>query len=204
MDMSGMIGLAQTGMQMPLQYGNMYQQGYSPLFQYYGNQAGNVAGLGNQFMGQMGNMGQGSMNLYGNMAQHMMDAQQFNAVAPALKGLLAGSGYNIDFGQMDINPVMQGYNDAVGRAYGGVQGAYNQSMANQGRYDQPMQNAFTGMMGMMPRAPYMEPPKGNKKPTFGVTAPTQYTQWQPPAPKQQTAMPPQPYKAPAPQLARGW
>lgn len=159
-----------TTTQLPLQYGGMYSQAYNPYFGYLGNQAGNMAGLGNNYMGQVGQMGQQGMQLYGQLAgqeAQMYGAelpyQQFNALAPVLSGLLSQGGMNLPAIQpMTFNrpDVMRGYQSAVDRGYNELGGAYGSSVNNTRSYDDTMSNSFADMMDKMPRAPYMNQGSG--------------------------------------------
>lgn len=124
-----------TNLQVPLNYGDMYMKAQSPLFGYYGNQANSMAGLG-----------QNSMNLYGSLAQQSADSSRFNALAPALSGLLnqfsgfGGGGINIGA----MSDPMSGYQGVVNNAYREARS-----------YDDDMRKAHQEMMGNLPKAPYM-------------------------------------------------
>jgi hypothetical protein len=130
-----------TNTQLPLAYGGMYADAYNPLYNYYTQGAGNMTSLGGQ-----------SMGLYGNLASQSMEAQRFNALAPALAGLLnqygsfgGADGLNLSFGQ--ISDPMSGYG-------GVVSNAYRQARS----YDDDMRKAQKDMMGNLPKAPYMMQP----------------------------------------------
>lgn len=124
-----------TNLQVPLNYGDMYMKAQSPLFGYYGNQANSMAGLG-----------QNSMNLYGSLAQQSADSSRFNALAPALSGLLnqfsGFGGGGISIGAM--SDPMSGYQGVVNNAYKEARS-----------YDDDMRKAHQEMMGNLPKAPYM-------------------------------------------------
>lgn len=134
-------------LQLPLAYGGMYQTASNPLFQYYGNQAGNMTSIGNQ-----------SMGLYGTLAAQDMDAQRYNSLAPVLSGLLGqfsgfgGGGFNIS----PISSGMRGYQGVVDRAY-----------RESRNYDDDMASAHRDMMSNLPKAPYMTQPGG----TYGSPNP---------------------------------
>lgn len=173
MALEDLIGnIYQQNMQLPIAYGGLYNQAYSPYYQYLGNQANNQTSLGTSFMGQMGNMGSQSMGLYGQLSGQQSDMyrselpiqfeeQKYNSLAPVLSGLLgqfegfgnipAISGISMKY---DRPNVMAGYQGAVDRAYGGVQGAYDQSSKNAGQYDQEFRGAFGTMMDRMPAPPW--------------------------------------------------
>lgn len=151
MAMEDLIGsLYQYNMGLPLQYAN-------PYFAFLNSQAGNMAGMGNQYqnnvgslgnqaIGAYGSMGNQAMGLYGQLAGQQaqmyqtelpiqMEAAKYNSLAPALSGLLGQFG---GFGGASISPinmqynrpdVMGGYQGAVGNAYGQL---YN---ATGGAYD---------------------------------------------------------------------
>jgi hypothetical protein len=154
----------------------MYQSAYAPYFQYAGQQAGNMASLGQQNIGTTGQIGQGAMSLYGNLANtqagmyqselpFQMQSQMFNSLAPVLGGLLSQGGFgglpSISPVQMNFNrpDVMSGYQGAVNRAYGSVGNAYNQSVQNTKSYDDQVGSMMADMMDKMPRAPYMQQPQ---------------------------------------------
>jgi len=183
MALEDMIGdLYKYNMALPLQYAN-------PYFQQMGNQANNmagvgnayqanagalgntyqggVAGLGNTYQGNMGSIGTNSINqagqlgssamgLYGGLANTQanmygsempakMEMARFNALGPALSGLLGQFGgggaigsYNMDFNRPDV---MGGYQGAVdnsykqlgnftNNAYGQATNAYDGAMGN--------------------------------------------------------------------------
>lgn len=193
-------GLYNTNVQLPLQYGNMYQGAYSPMFQYLGGQAGNMASLGNNYVGQMGSLGTAGMGLYGNLAGQQaqmyqselpfqMEMQKFNALAPALSGLLSYGG----FGGAGISPismnfnrpdVMSGYKGAVDTAYKGVNSGYDRAVQNTSQYDAPTYGFFGDMMDKMPYAPFMPHPQRQDGPMHTGSRGT--------APMLQSAAPQQP------------
>lgn len=158
-----------TNLGLPLQYGQMYQgafnNAYSPLMGYYGNQANNMTSLGNQAMG-----------LYGTLSGQALEANRFNALAPALAGLLNqfggfGGGQGLSIG--NISSPLDGYNSAI-------DGAYQQAKSYDGRMETLGTEMRKRMLGAMPKAPYMSQPGG----TFGSP--------NPPAQAQQPGMPPSP------------
>jgi hypothetical protein len=146
--------------------GNAYQGNVGSLGNTY---QGGVAGLGNTYQGNMGSIGTNSINqagqlgasamgLYGGLANTQanmygsemparMEMARFNALGPALSGLLGqfggGAGdaigsYNMDFNRPDV---MSGYQGAVdnsynqlgnvtGNAYGQASNAYGGAMGN--------------------------------------------------------------------------
>lgn len=181
MDQFDLIGnLYGINTSLPLQYGALYQNSYSPLFQYMGGQAGNMAGLGNTYMGQLGQTGQAGMNLYGQLAGQQaqmyqselpfqMETQKFNALAPALSGLLSYGGFggaNIAPISMNYNrpDVMSGYRGAVDQAYDKISGGYDKAVSNTRHYDANMYGAFGDMMDKMPYAPYLPKPQRQQGP----------------------------------------
>jgi hypothetical protein len=157
--------LYQYNMGLPLQYAN-------PYFAFLNSQAGNMAGMGNQYqsnvgslgnqaIGQYGSLGGQAMGLYGQLAGQQsdmyrtelpiqMEAAKYNSLAPALSGLLGQfggfSGANISPINMQYNrpDVMGGYQGAVGGAYGQLQNAVG------GAYGQA-NNAYTQARGDLNR-----------------------------------------------------
>lgn len=122
-------------LQLPLAYGGMYQTASNPLFQYYGNQAGNMTSIGNQ-----------SMGLYGTLAAQDMDAQRYNSLAPVLSGLLGQFG-GFGGGNFNISPIRSGM--------GGYAGVVNRAYQQAKSYDGDMESAHRAMMSNLPKAPYM-------------------------------------------------
>lgn len=177
----------QTNSQLPLAYGGMYANAYSPYFQYMGNQAGNMAGLGNTYLGQAGQMGQASMGLYGQLAgqQAQMyqtelpiqyEMQKFNALSPVLSGLLGQGGFdglpsigpvNMSFSRPDV---MAGYQGAVDRGYAGVKDAYGAATSGVRSYDGQFAGGFADMLDKLPAAPYARATK--PAPAAASPAPT--------------------------------
>lgn len=174
MALEALLGdLYRTNTQLPLQYGSMYAGAYNPYFQYMGNQAGNMAGLGNTYMGQMGQMGQQGMQLYGQLAGQQaqmygaelpfqMEQQKWNALSPVLGSLLSQGGFG---GLPNIGPismsfsrpdVMSGYQGAVDRGFGEMKNAYGSAVDNTRHYDNQFGGAFGDMMDKMPTAPYAQ------------------------------------------------
>jgi hypothetical protein len=169
-NMMNMIGqIYGQNQQLPLQYGGLYQNAYAPYFNYAGQQAGNMAGLGQQNIGTTGQIGQqnigttgqigqGAMSLYGNLANtqagmyqselpFQMQSQMFNSLAPVLGGLLSQGGFgglpSISPVQMNFDrpDVMSGFPGTVNQAYGSVNNAANQAYSKAGNaYGQAVNN----------------------------------------------------------------
>jgi len=187
-NMMNMIGqIYGQNQQLPLQYGGLYQNAYAPYFNYAGQQAGNMAGLGQQNIGTTGQIGQqnigttgqigqGAMGLYGNLANtqagmyqselpFQMQSQMFNSLAPVLGGLLSQGGFGglpgISPVQMNFNrpDVMSGFQGTVNQAYDKVGNAYGQAVGNTQSYDAPGGGMMADMMDKMPTAPYMQKPQ---------------------------------------------
>jgi hypothetical protein len=176
-NMMNMIGqIYGQNQQLPLQYGGLYQNAYAPYFNYAGQQAGNMAGLGQQNIGTTGQIGQGAMSLYGNLANtqagmyqselpFQMQSQMFNSLAPVLGGLLSQGGFGglpgISPVQMNFNrpDVMSGFQGTVNQAYDKVGNAYGQAVGNTQSYDAPVGGMMADMMDKMPTAPYMQKPQ---------------------------------------------
>lgn len=204
MALEGLIGnLAQVGAQLPLNYGQMYQGAYQPGFNYYNNQAGNMAQLGNTMLSNTAQLGGQGMNLYGNLAGQQtsmyqselpfrMEQAQFNALAPMLGGLLGNLGLgsmpqlspiNVEFNRPDV---MAGYQPAVNMAYDKLGSAYGQANADTRSYDRQFNQLHAGMMDRMPTAPYMRPQDAQGQPAYGAPAPAV------PAPAPKPKAPPYP------------
>ena len=174
MALEDLIGsMYQFNMGMPLQYAN-------PYFQYMGNQANNMAGVGNAYQGNMGSIGTNSINqagqlgssamgLYGGLANTQanmygsemparMEMARFNALGPALSGLLGqfgGNGaaigsYDMKFDRPDV---MKGYQGAVDnsynqlgnftdKAYGQAGNAYDRTAGGVQGYDKEFKNQW--------------------------------------------------------------
>lgn len=155
--------LATTSMQLPLQYGNMYAGAYNPMFNYYTQGGGNAAQLGGQAMGLYGQL-QGQRSAERTAAlPYQWEAQKFNALAPLLTGIIAqNSGFD-GFSMPQLSAPQLGYGgggsdagyDDGGRdEYWNVVGdAYSRARA----YDNDMRGAHQQMIGMLPKAPYMNP-----------------------------------------------
>lgn len=189
--MQELMNLAQMATQLPLNYGGLYQSAYQPLNQYYSNQANNMTALGGQQMGLYGNLAGQQAAMYQAELPFQMEMQKFNAVAPALAGLLSGWGgegggggggsFSISPISMNFNRpnVMAGYGDAVGRAY-----------SQAASYDAPVQQAHGGMMALMPTAAYLtRTPKG---PANTVSTQEAAPQQEPPAYLPPPPRPPRP------------
>jgi len=167
--------------QLPLQYGSLYQNAYDPYFKYAGQQGTNLAGLGQQNIGTIGQVGQGAMNLYGSLANtqadmyqaelpFQMQSQMFNSLAPVLSGLLGQGGFS---GLPEMSPiqmsfqrpnVMGGFNSTANQAYRNVNNAYNQSVGNARAYDGQVDARMSDMMEKMPTPPYMNKPQAPPPP----------------------------------------
>ena len=188
-------GLYQFNMGLPLQYAQ-------PGFGFLNNQAGNMAGLGNTYqnnVGSLGNqaiggasqLGNSAMGLYGSLANTQgnmyqaelpmqMEMQKFNALAPALSGLLGQFGGG--FGGAGISPismnfnrpdVMSGYQGAVDNSYKQLGNFTNQAYGKaQSAYDQSNQNTnaigsqFNQQWGDLQDRVFPKKPQGPQKPTL--------------------------------------
>jgi hypothetical protein len=154
--------LANTSMQLPLQYGGMYAGAYNPMFNYYTQGAGSAAGLGGGAMGLYGQL-QGQQSAERTAAlPYQWEAQKFNALAPLLSGLISqNSGFD-GFNMPQLSAPSYGGGGGDGRDRGDRGGdeywkvvgdAYSKARA----YDNDMQGAHQQMIGMLPKAPYMNP-----------------------------------------------
>lgn len=170
--LESLIGqIYQQNTQLPLAYGNLYNQAYQPYYGYLQSQAGNAANLGgqninaqaslgNQYIGSAGQLGSSAMGLYGNLAGQeaamyqselpmQMEMAKYNSLSPVLAGLLGQGGmgsFNISPISMNFNrpDVMRGYQGAVDRSYNQLGSAYGAgSGAASNAYNQGMQ----GMQG---------------------------------------------------------
>lgn len=174
----------QTNSQLPLQYGQMYNQAYQPYYGYLQSQAGNAAqlgtSLGGQYIGNAGQLGSSAMSLYGNLAGQeagmyqaelpvQMEMAKYNSLAPVLAGLMGQGGlgsFNISPISMNFNrpDVMGGYQGAVDRSYSELGNSYNKSygqgMGGMRGYDRTMAGAFADNLDRLPQAPYGENGQG--------------------------------------------
>ena len=144
--------LAQNQSQLPLQYGGLYGQAYSPAFNYFGNQANNMTTLGQAGMGLYGNLAGQQASMYQAELPHQMEMAMYNSLAPALSGLLGQGGFgpipgiaplNVQFNRPNV---MQGYQGVMDQAYNQAQG-----------YDGAFGATFGDMMDKMPQAPHLRP-----------------------------------------------
>lgn len=149
--LAGLLGqLGAAGMQLPLQYGQLYQGAYAPGFNYFGQQANNMTNLGQAGMGLYGNLAGQQASMYQAELPHMAEMAMFNALAPALSGILGSAGlgsFNISPMQMQFNrpDVMGGYQDVMNRSYNEAKG-----------YDGLVGGMQAGLLDKMPTAPYMQ------------------------------------------------
>lgn len=149
--LAGLIGqLGTAGMQLPLGYGQMYQGAYGLPFNYYGNQAGNMTALGQGGMGLYGNLAGQQASMYQAELPHMAEMAMFNALAPALGGILNSAG----MGGINISPMQMGFNRPD--VMGGYQDVMNRSYDEAQRYDGLVGGMTADMMDKMPTAPYMQ------------------------------------------------
>lgn len=135
--------------------GNTYQSGVSSLGNSY---QGNMGSIGTNSINQAGQLGSSAMGLYGGLANTQanmygsemparMEMAKFNALGPALSGLLGqfGGGGGAAIGSYDMKfdrpDVMKGYQGAVdnsynqlgnftNNAYGQATNAYGSAMGN--------------------------------------------------------------------------
>lgn len=142
--------------QMPVAYGNLYGNQYAnlynPQYSYGQSQAGNMAQLGGQSMGLYGNLAGQQASMYSNELPMRMEMAKWNALAPALSGLLnqiGFSGVNLPSLEMQFNrpDVMAGYGGAVSNAYGNAR-SYD------GFMQQNFQNHQQAMQSAMPKNPF--------------------------------------------------
>jgi hypothetical protein len=166
--------------------GNAYQGNVGSL----GNQyQGSVAGLGNTYQGNMGSIGNTSINqagqlgasamgLYGGLANTQanmygsemparMEMARFNALGPALTGLLGQFGggggaaigpYNMNFDRPDV---MSGYQGAVDNSFNQLGNFTNNAYGKAG-------DAYQGAMGGAGNA--YKAAQGNAKDAYGTAA----------------------------------
>lgn len=161
MGLEDMIGsIYNTNMQLPLAYGNMYNNAYGPMYGYGQSQAGNMAQLGGQSMGLYGNLAGQQASMYQSELPLQMQQQQWNSLAPVLSGLLGqfgmGGGQSISPINMSFRrpDVMSGYDSAVNNAY-----------SNARSYDGWMQDNFQDHMSKLPTMP--KPQGGGVTQTYG-------------------------------------
>jgi hypothetical protein len=149
--------------------GNQYQQGVAGAGNAY---QGNMGSIGTSAIGQAGQLGSSAMGLYGGLANTQagmysselpvrMEMAKYNALAPALSGLLGqfgGGGINLGSVNMEFNrpDVMKGYQGAVDNsfnqlgnftndAYGQATNAYGSAVGNaNSAYNAAQSNANSG------------------------------------------------------------
>jgi hypothetical protein len=171
----GLIGnLAQQQNQLPLQYGQMYQNAYAPGFNYFNNQAQNMTNLGGQSMGLYGNLAGQQSQMYQSELPFQRDMQMFNSIAPVLSGLLGQGGMSLPA----FSPINMQFNrpDVMGGFQGVVDNAYKQTKG----YDGAVGGMMADQMDKMPVAPYLQQPQqppqpqpaiGSAMPGFGGQQP---------------------------------
>jgi hypothetical protein len=149
-----LMPIVQTATQLPLQYGGMYNQSFNPVYSYLNNQAGNMTQLGNQGISAYTNlMGQEANERMAAMPYQMQGAM-FNAVAPALSGLLSQYAPGIPgLGNFQMPKFGGG-----GRGVSGLQGLMNDAYSRAGSYDDQFMGQFNRNLGMLPKAPYLNAP----------------------------------------------
>lgn len=133
--------------QLPLGYGNMTNNMYSPMYGYGQSQGNNMAQLGGQSMGLYGNLAGQQASMYQSELPFQMEQAKWNSIAPVLGGLLGQFGLgggNIGGINMSFNRpnVMAGYQGAVNNAYSNARG-----------YDGWMNDNFNQQRDSMPQLP---------------------------------------------------
>lgn len=145
-----------TNTNLPLGYGQMWNNTYKPAFDFQnqmgtnnanfqssqGNNRAGVAqsGIGatgniaQSGIGAMGNLGSSAISGYGGVAGLDAQAQQFNSLSPVLAGLMsqyapAGSQALPSIAPMKQN-YLGGYGDMVNQGYGNVSNQVNQGYGN--------------------------------------------------------------------------
>lgn len=86
-----LAGLTGTYLGLPLQYGQLYQGAYGPMYGYLQAQAGNQTSLGNQYINAAGGLGQQQLGAYGGLGQNYVSQMGgLGQNAMNLYGSLAG------------------------------------------------------------------------------------------------------------------
>jgi hypothetical protein len=149
--LAGLMGqLGTAGMQLPLGYGQLYQNAYAPGFNYFGQQANNMTNLGQAGMGLYGNLAGQQASMYQAELPHMADMAMFNSLAPALSGILGSAG----MGNFNISPMQMQFNrpDVMGGYQGVMDRSYNEAKG----YDGLVGGMQADLLDKMPTAPYMQ------------------------------------------------
>jgi hypothetical protein len=157
MALEDMIGsIYQTNMGLPLQYGNLYNNMYAPMYGYGQSQANNMAQLGGQSMGLYGNLAGQQASMYQSELPFQMEQQKFNSLAPVLSGLLGQFG--MGGGGGGIGPINMSFKRPD--VMSGYQGAVNNAYSNARSYDGWMNDNFSNHMDKMPKMPQAGGPAG--------------------------------------------
>lgn len=150
-----------TNQQLPLSYGGMFNNQFSPYYAFIAQQqqrlAENQGNVGQAGISGATSLGNAGLGLYGNLAGMRQQQQQFNSVAPVLGALLnqfGGAGFNLPA----ISPIgdpMAGYGSAFGGALQQLANAQNRAYSENRdasqSFGQQFGDVFNRQAGMMPR-----------------------------------------------------
>lgn len=149
--------------QLPLNYGQMYTQQFSPYYAFLAQQqqqlAGNQGDVGQAGMSGASSLGSSSLGLYGQLANMQQEQQRFNSLAPVLGSLLnqfggPGGGFNLP-AISAIGDPMAGYANATGGAYQQLANAQNRAyQENQNvpnAFGKQFEGVFNRQANLMPR-----------------------------------------------------
>lgn len=144
--------------QLPVAYGNMYSNAYSPMYSYGQSMGAQSANLYGALAGQQADMYRAELPM-------QMEAQKWNAIAPLLGGLLGQYGIGGgSLGQLSFQSqrpdLMSGYNNAIGRYDGWMKDYFNQQQAQMPTLPKAQPTAA-------PAPPPPPPPQPSYTPGYG-------------------------------------